>query len=477
MPAGVAFLETPRMPESKPRLFVIDDESPVLEIVTRFARPLGFDVSAFQDGNDALAELSRLNPDLALVDLRMPAIAGLSVLKEIKRRAPNCEVVLMTGHATIDSAVEAVKLGAADYLAKPLDFDRLSELLATIRGEVERRRQRAEIEQDLLKNVRFEGMVGRSPAMLELFSLVRRISPHFTTALVAGETGSGKELVARALHALSRRRDRAFITVNCSAVVEPLFESEIFGHTRGAFTDATDTTIGPFERANGGTLFLDEVSELPPAMQARLLRVLEDGHVTRVGSGEPHRIDVRVIAATNRMLEREVQTGRFRSDLYYRLNVVDFRVPPLRDRREDIPLLVRAFIDEYSRQFGKPLQGATISAEQRLVRHDWPGNVRELRNTLERACMLADGEFIDAADVILKPVVIDQGPAATFLSGPVRPIADLERDEIVRALEETRGNKNQAARRLGISRRALYRRLEKFGLAAPAAASSVRPPA
>jgi two-component system response regulator HydG len=260
--------------------------------------------------------------------------------------------------------------------------------------------------------------------------------------------------------------------------VDPLLERELFGLAKAASGDGPDDKAGLFERADGGTLFLDEVDQLSPPMQARLLRVLEDGEVTRVGSSEARRIDVRVIAATNRILEREVQAGRFRHDLYYRLNVVDLTVPPLRDRHGDIPLLVRAFIEEFSKQSGKPIRGVMPRAEQRLVRHSWPGNVRELRNTLERACMLAEGEFIDDADVVLKPVTIDGAVVAAPLShGPVRPIADLERDEIVRALGETRGNKNQAARRLGISRRALYRRLEKFGLGSPATTPIARPPA
>jgi two-component system response regulator HydG len=446
-----------------PRLFVVDDELPVLDIVRRFAAALGFEVHTFSDGNEALLAAGRATPDLALVDLRMPAINGLSVLREIKRRAPLCDVVLMTGFGSIDSAVEAVKLGAADYLSKPLDFDRLKELLRMTRQEVERRAEIAALEEDLVRHVRFEGMVGRSAGMLELFSLIRRIAPHFTTALITGETGSGKELVARALHALSKRRDRAFVTVNCSAIVESLFESELFGHVRGAFTGATDTKPGLFERANGGTIFLDEIGELPLAMQAKLLRVLEQGEITKVGSSEAARLDVRVIAATNRALDHEVANGRFRADLFYRLNVVMLHMPPLRERREDVPLLVRAFLEEFARQFGKTFRGVSMRAEQLLGQYDWPGNVRELKNAVERACMLAEGDFLDDFDLVLRPIA---AAAAAPTAGPIRPIADLERDEIVRALEETRGNKNQAARRLGISRRALYRRLEKFGLGA-----------
>jgi two-component system response regulator HydG len=452
------------MSDAPARLFVIDDEPQVLDVIQRFASALGFEVLTFSDGNEALAEAGRHAPDLALVDLRMPAINGLSVLREIKQRAPICEVVLMTGFGSIDSAVEAVKLGAADYLSKPLDFERLKELLRTMRQEVQRRTEVAAIEEELIRRVRFHGMVGRSTAMVQLFSLIRRIAPHFTTALVSGETGSGKELVARALHALSKRRDRAFVPVNCSAIVETLFESELFGHVRGAFTGATDTKQGLFDRASGGTIFLDEVGELPVGMQAKLLRVLEQGEITKVGSSAASRLDVRVIAATNRSLEREVAEGRFRPDLFYRLNVVPLHVPPLRDRREDISLLVRAFIDEFSRQFGKPIRGASVRAEHMLMQHDWPGNVRELRNVIERACMLAEGEFLDEFDLVLRA---GAAPGVSPAPGPIRPIADLERGEIVRALDETGGNKNQAARRLGISRRALYRRLEKFGIGGP----------
>jgi two-component system response regulator HydG len=461
------------MKEFRPRLFVIDDEPAVLGIVTRFARPLGFEVFAFDNGHEALDELAKDAPDVALVDLRMGAVGGLSVLREIKRRAPLCEVVLITGYATIESAVEAIKLGATDYLGKPLDFDRLKELLRRVREEVQRRVELAALEDDLIRRVRFHGMIGRTPAMLDLFSLIRRIAPHFTTALITGETGTGKELVAHALHALSTRHDRPFVTINCSAIVETLFESELFGHTRGAFTGAAEAKAGLFERAHGGVIFLDEIGELPAAVQSKLLRVLEQGEITKVGSTQSNRVDVRVIAATNRDLSREVAEGRFRSDLYYRLHVVNLELPPLRDRREDVPLLTRAFIDEFAHQFKRSVRGVTPEAEQALRKYEWPGNVRELRNVLERGCMLAESELLDRQDLVFGPTTAGGAVPVRAPAAPTRPATDIGREELTRALDETGGNVSAAARRLGISRRALYRRLEKFGLDGPAGDTNV----
>jgi DNA-binding NtrC family response regulator len=451
---------TPKASRFQPCLFIVDDEPTVRDVVARLAAPLGFEVQVFENGHAALAELSRRSPDGALVDLQMPSIGGLSVLREFKRLAPVCEVILMTGYATIDTAVEAIKLGASDYLTKPLEFARLRELLLGIHQEAVRRAEVNLLEQDLLERFRFQGMIGRGPAMRELFSLIRRIAPHLTTGLVTGETGTGKELVARALHALGSRRSGPFVPVNCSAIVEGPLESELFGHAGNGLRGPAGSEPGVFERAHGGTIFLDEISALTPVVQARLLRVLEDGELSRLGSADRLRVDVRVIASTNQVLEREVQRGQFRPDVYYRLNGVRLDVPPLRQRREDIPLLVRAFVEDFARQFQKRLHGVTARAEHHLMEHAWPGNVRELRNVLERASMLAQGEFIDDRDLELR-VLVGTGKAA---AATVRPIADLERLEILKALEETGGNKKQAASRLGISRRALYRRLDKFGL-------------
>ncbi|HEX4567787.1 MAG TPA: sigma-54 dependent transcriptional regulator, partial [Vicinamibacterales bacterium] len=372
---------------------------------------------------------------------------------------------------SVDTAVEAIKLGATDYLSKPLDFGRLEELLANVREDLERRRNLLSIESDLAKRLEFCGMIGRGPAMQELFGMIRRLAPHVRTALVSGETGTGKELVARALHHLGPRRERRFVTVNCSAVVETLFESELFGHVRGAFTGATDNKSGLFELADGGTLFLDEIGELPLTLQAKLLRVLELGEVHRVGSLDPRKVSVHVVAATNRDLRAEVVAGRFRSDLYYRLNIVEVALPPLRERREDIPYLTAAFVGETSERLQKSLLGLTPGAERLLAMASWDGNVRELRNVIERACILADGDFITERELSVSMPLsrpLAQTPLALPATQEDAASADLlvtvEREHIQRALMRARGNKKAAARMLGLSRRALYRRLERLDL-------------
>lgn len=331
------------MPNRQPRLLVVDDEPTMLNIVRRFGEAQDFEVVTHAGGHALLAELRALKVDAALLDRNMPEVGGIDILRTIREIDPECQVILMTGDATVDSAIEAVKLGALDYIGKPLDFARLGDLLSTVRQSIERRKRLLAADSELASHLEFCGMVGRSPAMQELFDMIRRFAPHARTALISGETGTGKELVARALHKLGPRKNRRLITFNCSAVVETLFESELFGHTRGAFTGAVEAKAGLFELADGGTLFLDEVGELPLPVQAKLLRVLEYGDVQRVGATEGKRVDVRVIAATNRHLADEVNTGRFRQDLYYRLNVIEISIAPLRDRREDIPYLTAAF--------------------------------------------------------------------------------------------------------------------------------------
>ena len=456
-----------------PLLLVVDDEQGILDVVGRFARRAGFDVVACSGGHQALAQLRTRHADVALVDLRMPDIGGLDVIRGIREIDPRCQAVLMTGYATVDTAVEAIKLGAMDYLSKPLDFARLEQLLISIREEIERRRSIFEIEGDVAKRLEFCGMIGRGPLMQELFGMIRRLAPHVRTALVSGETGTGKELVARALHHVGPRRDRRFVTVNCSAVVETLFESELFGHMRGAFTGATENKPGLFELADGGTLFLDEIGELPSSSQAKLLRVLELGEVHRVGSLEARRVDVHVVAATNRDLRTEVAAGRFRSDLYYRLNVVEVKLPPLRDRREDIPYLTAGFVRQTSERLQKPVSGLTPGAERLLSAGRWEGNVRELRNVIERACILVDGDVIserELANSMPAPLVApphapsDARPVHAAVVGDKDLLVTVERDHIQRALVRAGGNKKAAAQMLGLSRRALYRRLERLDL-------------
>jgi DNA-binding NtrC family response regulator len=453
----------------KPLVMVIDDEHGILDVVGRFAQRAGYEAITCSSGRDAIAQLQLRRADLVLVDLRMPEVGGLDVLRAIREIDPRCQAVLMTGFASVETAVEAIKLGAMDYLSKPLDFTRLEQLLASVRDDIERRRSLLAAESDMARRLEFAGMIGRGPAMQELFGMIRRLAPHVRTALITGETGTGKELVARALHRTGPRQDRRFVTVNCSAVVDTLFESELFGHMRGAVGGATENKAGLFELADNGTLFLDEIGDLPLALQAKLLRVLELGEVHRVGSLEPRRVNVHVIAATNRDLRAEVEAGRFRSDLFYRLNIVEVKLPPLRDRREDIPYLTAAFVRETAERLQKPLVGLTPGAERLLGTARWDGNVRELRNVLERACILADGDFISE-----KELAISMPPVAYSAVRVVSPAAkeggdedllvNVEREHIQRALLRARGNKKAAARMLGLSRRALYRRLERLDL-------------
>jgi DNA-binding NtrC family response regulator len=448
-----------------PVLLVIDDEPGMLALVDRVVQSTGFKTIMHTSAREALDRLPSEPADIALVDLQMPELGGLDVLREIRQVHPQCGVILMTAHASLDSAIDAVKLGALDYLTKPLDIERLQQLLNDAREDARRRAELLSTENATAHRMELCGMIGRSAVMQQLFGLVRRIAPHARTALVSGETGAGKEGIARAIHDLGPRRHKRFVTINCSAVVQTLFESELFGHVRGAFTGATDHKPGLFEAADGGTLFLDEVGELPSSVQAKLLRVLESGEVQRVGSLQPKRVDVRIVAASNRDLRGEADAGRFRSDLLYRLNVVQLHVPPLRERREDIPYLTATFVKEFSARFGKPLDEISPGAERVLMNGDWAGNVRELRNVLERACMLADGRVLTERDVdaAMPSVRETPRPSAAVPAAPLGLDA-LEREHIIRVLGEVRGNKRVAAQRLGISRRTLYRRLERHGL-------------
>ena len=460
----------------RPLLLVVDDEPIVAAVIRRVAEPAGFEVLTCGSATEAIAMLARRPADLAFIDLRLPDRSGIDLLRQIRDTVPACEVVLISGFATIDSAVEAVKVGARDYLTKPLDFPRLTALLADVRAETARRRRLLTVESRVARELEFHGMLGRSAAMQEVFGLIRRLAPHVRTVLITGETGTGKELVAHALHLEGPRRARRFVTVNCAAVVPTLFESELFGHVRGAFTGASEHKQGLFEAADGGTLFLDEIGELPASLQAKLLRVLEDGVVQRVGAVETRRVDVCVFAATNRDLAAEAAAGHFRSDLLFRLNAVEIPLPPLRVRPEDVPYLTAAFVASCARRLKKVVLGVTPAAERALGARPWQGNVRELRNTIERACMLADGPFITDRDVTVR---VPAAPGRVMPTDEERATAKVqsdagERDRLVAALAAVDGNKQAAARALGISTRAFYRRLERHGLhtAAPAAAAA-----
>jgi DNA-binding NtrC family response regulator len=458
---------------AKPLVLVVDDDLGVLSVIKRFAEGQGFEVITCTDGRQALQIAEARRPDLVMVDLRMPDVAGLEIVRALRDADSKSMIVLMTGYGSIDSAVEAVKLGAADYLTKPFDLQRLRDTFAAVREQRERRARVMAADAEVALRTEFAGMIGRSAAMQEVFDLIRRLAPHVRTALISGETGTGKELVARALHQCGPRKAKRFVAVNCSAVVETLFESELFGHVRGAFTGATDAKAGLFETADGGTLFLDEIGELPLSLQAKLLRVLETGEIQRVGALQTVKTDVRVVCATNRDLAVEAAAGRFRSDLLYRLNVVQIALPPLRDRRDDIPYLTAAFVREFSTRFSKPVTSVALPAERLLNMAAWPGNIRQLRNVLERACMLSEGSVVSEQDVLasIRPTItVPPGPAAPDAHGasePVYALSSLERQHIMKVIAETGGNKARAARQLGLSRRALYRRLERHGLAEP----------
>lgn len=451
---------------ARPTILVVDDEPSVLDVLGRFAADGGFAVVTCGGGQEAIEHLQHHRADIALVDLRMPGIGGLEVLQAIRGADPECRVVLMSGHATIDSAVEAVKMGAFDYLTKPFDIRKLRRILTLVKEDAVRLRALLEAEHAVAKNAVFHGMIGRSPIMQDLFALIRRLAPHVRAALISGETGSGKELVARALYRAGPRPAKRFVVINCAAVVETLFESELFGHTRGAFTGATENKPGLFEIADGGTLFLDEVGELPAKLQAKLLRVLESGEIQRVGASEPRRVNVHVLAATNKDLAAEAAAGRFRSDLYYRLDVVELRVPPLRERREDIPYLTAAFVRETAARIGKNLVGPTPAAERWLAAAAWDGNVRELRNVIERACILADSEFITERDFGgAAAVPAAAGASRERIAGPADgALSVVERDHIIAVLDRVGGNKASAARILKLDRRSLYRRIALYGI-------------
>ena len=447
---------------ARPRLIVIDDDAAMLPLIERFGRKCGFEVRTFTSAREALLSLPAEHPDAAVVDLQMPELSGIDVLKEIRAAEPDCQVVLMTGNASVDTAIEAVKAGALDYLSKPIDFTRLEALLADIRESGRRRARLMAAEAAVAAETEFHGLIGRAASMQRLFTNIRRLAPHARSVLITGETGTGKELVAKALHAEGTRPAGRFLTVNCAAVAPTLFESELFGHVRGAFTGATDNKAGLFENAHRGTLFLDEIGELTLSLQPKLLRAIEQGEVQRVGSLESKRVDVQVIAATNRDLLSEANAGRFRSDLYYRLGIVELKLPPLRDRRSDIPYLTAAFIRENAARLKRDISSLTPEAELLLQHSDWPGNIRELRNTIERACMLADRNVLTERDI--QGAMTPASAAPQTARPQVSRLEPVQKNQIEIALREVGGNKVAAAKLLGVSRRSLYRYLDRFDI-------------
>jgi DNA-binding NtrC family response regulator len=449
-------------------LLIIDDNPGSLEMLsTALDRP-DVEILTASDPEEGLDLVRTHRPQVVLTDLVMPRMTGMEVLDHVMEFDSSTEVILMTAHYSTESAVEAIKKGASDYLNKPVSIVALRERLANL-VETARKRQRAmQLEDELASNAEFEGIVGNSPLMWEMFSRVRRVAPHFRSVLITGETGTGKDLVAQAMHRLSPASQGRYVVLNCSAVVETLFESELFGHVRGSFTGATHDKAGLFEHAHGGTLFLDEIGDMPLATQAKLLRVLQNQEVLRVGSLTARKVDVRVIAATNHDLRQEVAQKHFREDLYYRLSMVEIRVPRLADRKEDLPLLERHFVTKFAAQYGKTVRSLTHRSQIALALYQWPGNVRELENVIGHGCMMTMTDSIDVQD--LPPYLqSDSGTEAPAMAdapeGGVGTLEEQERLLIVRALEASGGNQSQAARILRIGRDALRYKLKKHNLA------------
>ena len=448
------------------KALVVDDERKMRRILQMVLERVGVDSVAAENGAEALARFDAEQIDLVLTDLKMPGMSGLELLGELRSRDADVPVIVLTAFGTVQTAVEAMKLGAFDYVLKPFDLDAIE---ITVRKALDLARYRTENryfhERDEAVPS-FENLVGASAAMQEVYDLVRRVGPTRSAVLITGETGTGKELVARAIHAQSPRRDRLFVPLNCAAIPGELLESELFGHTRGAFTGAHAERLGKFEVANGGTLFLDEIGDMPVGLQAKLLRVLQEGVIERIGSNRPITVDVRVLSSTHRDLPARIRDGSFREDLYYRLNVLAIRLPPLRERREDIPGLATFFLQRVARELGRQVPVLTDAASRTLERYDWPGNVRELQNVMERAAVLATGPEIDAA--AFRELVpggsgaAPEPPPETFALEPA--VEQFERKVILRALAAANDNKSHAARLLGISERTLWYKLKRYGL-------------
>jgi len=445
-----------------PKILVVDDDTAHRTMLKTLLGGWGYHVSEADDGAPAIELVADGPFDLILMDIRMITVSGIEALHRIKTINPAIPVIIMTAYSSVETAIEALKSGAHDYLVKPLDFDKLKITIVRAMEHValkeENRRLRRQIGEDFQRN----RIIGTSAAMTRLLETVSQVAPTEATVLITGESGTGKELIASAVHSNSTRASGPFIKLNCAAITETLLESELFGHEKGAFTGADRRKEGRFVQANGGSLFLDEVSEMPLSMQVKLLRVLQEREVTRVGGEDVVSVDVRVIAATNRDLADQIAANSFREDLYYRLNVIRLELPPLRHRREDIPLLAQHFLKQFAERNRRSIIGFTPQAMDALTRHGWPGNVREMMNAIERAVVLARGERVDTPD--LPPPLSDAAPPTEPPPLPVGEVSleEVERATILQTLEAAGGNKSEAARRLGVTRKTLHAKLKKY---------------
>ena len=447
---------------------IIDDEAAHGETVADSLRRVGYDCVVANSGSEGAAMLQRDAFEIVVTDLRMNDVDGLEILAKAKEVLPDAEVILVTGHGTIQSAVEAMQLGAFNYLLKPLDLKQLRAVVDSAARNQHLRRANAELNKRLDEKFGFEGVIGNSPMMHELVDRMRRIAPTDATVLIQGDTGTGKELVAQAIHQNSHRKKRAFVGLNCAALSENILESELFGHIKGAFTDASSDRIGKFQYADGGTLFLDEVGDMPLPTQIKLLRVLESGEITRVGSNEPLRVNVRILSATNRDLEIAIEAGTFREDLYHRLKVITLQLPTLAERNQDIPLLIEHFVKMHAARHHKQITSMTAAARRRLLSHQWTGNVRQLKNTIESMVVVDYDEVLDLDDLPDELLPEDHAQVVTSAQGLSeligKPIAEIEGMFIAETLKFTNGNREEAAGMLGIGERTLYRKIKEYGL-------------
>lgn len=442
-------------------ILVIDDEKNIREGLAAALELDGYSVRQAANGKEGLAQIDKGDIDLVITDLRMPGISGEEVLARVTKENPGIPVIVLTGHGTIDTAVEAMRKGAYDFLTKPVDLDHLSLVVKRALGRRELEIRHATLKQEFDKKSSFESIIGKSEKMWRIFQMVQKVADSKASVLITGESGTGKELIANAIHNLSPRKNNPLIKVHCAALSETLLESELFGHEKGAFTGAATRTRGRFELADKGSIFLDEIGEINQTVQVKILRVLNDKRFERVGGEETLEVDVRVIAATNRNLEEEIRENRFREDLFFRLNVVNIHMPPLRERKEDIPLMINSFLDEFNRENNKSIRGFDARSRAAINRYDWPGNIRELRNCIESAVVMCSGAEISLEDL---PPTVARAEECDVIQIPMgTTMEEAEKVIIQQTLASNQGNKSKTAEVLGIGRKTLHRKLEEYG--------------
>jgi two-component system, NtrC family, response regulator HydG len=452
----------------KGNILIVDDDTAHLSMLETVLKSLGHSIDRAVDGEDAISGVKQSPYDLVLMDVRMANIGGMEALQKIKAFNPAIPIIIMTAYSSVDKAVEAMKQGAYDYLTKPLNFDDLKITIDRAMSHLQLTRENADLKKKISSDTGFSRIIGSgSPVMKNVMETAKIAAPTDATILITGESGTGKELFAKAIHDLSTRNKNKLISVNCAALNETLLESELFGHEKGAFTGADKSRDGLFLHADKGTIFLDEIGEIPLSMQVKLLRVIQEREIQRVGSDRPIRIDVRIIVATNKHLEQEVKDGRFREDLFYRLNVINIRIPSLQERTDDIPMLAQYFLTRYSQKNRKPFKGFTPVAMDAMIKHPWPGNVRELENTVERAVILSIGQYISEKDLpgnMMKNYRPDDGPANPLPDLGGRSLDEVETMALTETLKQTGGNKTEAAKLLNITRTTLNNKIKKYHL-------------